>query len=287
MRTGLKLGAVALALVAQLGCMEVETKLTLAADGSGTLSVYTLLQQKFLDIMAEGGKQDDVEQNLLSTLPHAMSDARKAELAALGLGMNNLGVERSEAGLAWNLAVSFRDPAALAADLTGEGKPKATPSLTIYDLGGGKYEMHVKNDPLDTKGLLDAPVPPPESTSKKSAKAAKKSAAKSMESLKDLLSTAADFKVATEITVPGTVESASPAMGMSFSGGTVVWALNGASMMGDLGATDPSAAPMQEDRVVVFQMAAGQSLPASVLTARPEAAPTEATPAAPAPGAGG
>jgi hypothetical protein len=263
-RAGLKVVGVTVALMAQLGCMEVQTTLTLAPDGSGSLSVFTLLQRKFLDIMEDSGKKDEIEKNLASAMPNALSDERRAKLAEAGLGLSKLGVEESEAGVSWNLGVTFREPASLAADLTGEGKGNATPSLWIYDLGGGKYELHMKNDALESKGLLDAPAG--EEAPKKASKK-KKDPSKNMDFLKDLLETMMDFKMGVEITVPGSVVSAAPEMGLTVSGSTASWSLSGATMMGEIGGEPSGESPAKQERVVVFQMAEGQSLPASVITA--------------------
>lgn len=266
MRAGLKIAGVAVALMAQLGCMEVQTTLTLAADGSGSLSVFTLLQRKFLDIMEDSGKKDEIEKNLASSMPNALSDERRAKLAEAGLGLSKLGVEETEAGVSWNLGVTFREPASLAADLTGEGKADSTPSLWIYDLGGGKYELHMKSDALESKGLLDTPAP--EDKPKKGSK--KKDPSKNMDILKDLLETMVDFKLGVEITVPGSVVSAAPELGLTVAGATATWSLTGATMMGEMGGTPNAEGPAKQERVVVFQMAEGQSLPASAITAAPE-----------------
>ncbi len=206
-----------------------------------------------------------------------MSYERKAKLAEAGLGLSKLEVSESEAGVSWNLGVTFREPASLAADLTGTGDIQSTPKLWIYDLGGGKYELHMKNDPLDSKGLLDAPDAAADKPKKGSKK---KDASKNMDLLKDLLETVVDFKMGMEITVPGTVVSATPALGLTVAGGTASWSLTGASLMGDFGDPAAGGSPALEERVVVFQMAGGGALPASVLTAAPAAEPApEPTPA--------
>jgi hypothetical protein len=263
MRSTIQLGAVAVALAAHVACIELDTRVTLGADGSGTVSVHTVLLQSFLDVLEESGKGGT--DKLAEKMPTSLPPERLAELTAAGLEITQLGGGATDRGFGWDASLKFSQPSALEA-VGGSQGLNAAPSIWIVDLGSGLYEAHLKERASNTSG--DGMAEGSDDGGEQKTKS-KKEMKKDMEMFGKMMATVKDMKLSYALEVPGTIVSVQPDDG-KVAGNTVSWAVSGDMILSAL--KDPEAAK-QDDRsemTVRFQMPVGQSLPASAISAVPE-----------------
>lgn len=255
MRSLLRLGAVSAVIAALTACVELDTKVTLAADGSGTMSVHTLLLDSFLDLVREReGKA--VDEKLQKKMPVALSAEKTAELSAAGITVTHLAAESNDRGFAWDAALSFQSPASLSA-IGAEGSLETTPALWIVDLGGGSYEAHLK-ERSSGSDMAGGESNPGEPAKKKS----KKEVQKDMEMLGKMMGTLKDLRMTYSVEVPGTIVSVQPDGGV-ITGSSVAWTVDGAKIAA---AFKETPAQQSSEMIVRFQMPEGQSLPATAIS---------------------
>lgn len=276
----LKLAAVTVVLLANAACLEITSKVSLAADGSANVVVSSLLMDSFLDVMEEmGSKRTELEEKMSADMPSALTPEQTASLEAVGGKLNRLDFASVPEGLRWGVDVSFDSIASLA-ELEAGTLGKSMPATAITDLGDGTYKL-VMTVTATPESAADSPLAPEPSPKKKKSK---KGGGDELEKLGKMMAEAMKMRIAFAVDVPGDVLSVEPSNGV-ITGHQVEWVVEGKTMLAGLsnlgaaeapapseegapveeGATPPSGAP--DTWAVTFKMPAGQRLPASVLGA--------------------
>jgi len=283
-----KLGAVAAIVLANTACFEITSSVKVAADGKTDLVVSTLIQQKLITILQKmGSSKGDLETKFTEQMPTELKPEDAAALTAAGGKVNKLTSSRDDAGLHWDVDLSFDQLSGLS-KVTSGALESTVPEILVEDLGAGTYKMTFHA----AKGPADPTAAPADATPKaKEKKKSKKEQAADMEALGELMGTMIDMRISFAVDVPGEILSVTPAEG-KFSGGHAAWTFDGASIQAQMAdqqaafsapilgeATAPDGAPAPdaaatpgseigagEQWSVTFKMPAGTSLPASLIT---------------------
>lgn len=259
MRNAGRLVAVVGLIAAQVACIHAETRVTLAADGSGAVSSRMIILDAVLDVLRSAGKGDP-EQALAGKLPSSPTPEQAGTLAEAGVQLTRLDSGPADGGYGWAVDYTFVRPGAL--DAVEEAGLGGAPGLRVVDLGGGLYEARLQ-ERAEGAQAGEAMAGGEDDGKKKS----KKQIKKDMEMLGRLMGTVSDLQLDYAIEVPGAIVSISPEDGV-ISGQTATWRVTGAMMMAAFG--DPAAASMDRREMAVrFQLPEGSSLPAAAL-ARPD-----------------
>lgn len=270
-----KLGAVAAIVLANTACFEISSSVKVAADGKTDLVVSTLIQQKLITILEKmGSSKSELEGKFTDQMPTALEPADLAALTAAGGKVNKLTSSRDEAGVHWDVDLTFDKLSGLT-QVTSGALESTVPEILVEDLGGGTYKMTFHA----AKGPADPTAAPPDGEPKaKEKKKSKKQQAAAMDALGELMGTMMDMRVSFAVDVPGEILSVTPADG-TFTGSHATWTFDGASIQAqmaeqqaNLGAIGPdgTSAPAPdtgpgEQWSVTFKMPAGTSFPAELV----------------------
>jgi hypothetical protein len=274
----LKLAAVSVVLLVNAACLEITSKVTLAADGSANVAVSSLVMDSFLDVLEEmGSSRAELEEKMQADMPAALSPDQVAALERAGGKVNRLDFASVPEGLRWGVDVSFASIAGVAGVEDG-ALGKSMPDTVITDLGDGTYKLVMTSSGVAEPGAGSSLMPTPDGSEKKKKKS-KKGGADELEALGKMMAEAVKMRIAFAVDVPGQVLSVEPADGV-ITGGQVEWVIDGKKMMSGLSGLGDAVAATEDGAAgeappagppdtwtVTFKMPEGQRLPASVVRA--------------------
>ena len=267
----LKLGAVVAIVLANTACFEISSSVKVAADGKTDLVVSTLIQQKLIPILEKmGSSKGELETKFTDQMPKELKADDLAALTAAGGKVNKLTSSRDDAGVHWDVDLTFDQLSGLS-KVTSGALESTVPEILVEDLGGGTYKMtfHAAKGPTDPTA-----APSEEAPKAKEKKKSKKQQAAAMDALGELMGTMLDMRVSFAVDVPGEIVSITPPEG-SYAGSHASWTFDGASIqaqmaeqqanLGEIG-PDGTSAPAPETGAgeqwsVTFKMPAGTSFP--------------------------
>ncbi len=262
------------------GCIDMDMQTTLAADGSGTMSMKLGLTEGFVKIL---GKLRDIDpdQEVLDGVKELEFEEPTAEMKAAmkeaGCELLEFEGERSETKVYSRFKVAFEHLGALeelgrmdADEDDGGSGPGQGMTLVKNDDGSYTLSMPKPDDDdesdapaggedgmggaagEDAAGDAGGPEEDPEEAMRKAAAA--------MELMGEMMAEMANLEVVIGMEVPGDVVSFEPADFAKQDGRKVTWTIDMAAAMG--GGTNG----MNDGFSVTFKMPAGTSIPAAALT---------------------
>lgn len=212
-------------LLAAVGCFQAETRVVLAADGSGSFAASTaftpgaVAAMRELDAMAPeaGGLA-----KLTAALPRAPTAAERKVLGEAGLTRVKVRVVDRDDALSAAMSAKFDRPAALAAVSVLSNAD--LPSLTLLSSEVGNTLSFTTTRPSSAPS-----APPPEMTPEQTAKAT--------EIFMGLMAEASAFRVVVSLEVPGVIAEATPDFGV-VEGPVATWTVDSSMLMARMSGVD-------------------------------------------------
>ena len=267
----------ALASLSLAGCIDADIQTTLAADGSGTMSVRMGLTPGMVEVVTKMKELDPKDNTLDELQMIEVSEPTEEERAAMkeaGIELLDLASEASEKAISSRFKIAFKSLSGLEHmdAILADGKDNPASGMRLTKEEDGTYVLAMSggsDDDDDPFGLedMDEDEDEDEAGEEISAEEEARRTALAMEMMGKMMAEVANLKMVIGMEVPGEVVSFTPASLGKKDGGKVTWTLDFAAMMAaSASGEEPS---MEEGFTVRFRMPEGQSMPESALWSGP------------------